>query len=72
MSWHDLLGLMFLILATLNPDALKIRAVAYTVCCQVISVFMGPDQIKQPGYTQEWPTRWKENQAELATAKGNV
>lgn len=24
---------MFLILATLNPDALKIRAVAYSVCC---------------------------------------
>lgn len=59
LPWHDLLGLMFLILATVNPDALKIRAVAYSVCCQVNSVFMGPDQIKQPGCTQEWPTRWK-------------
>lgn len=50
---------MFLILATLNPDALKIRAVAYSVCA-VISIFMRPGKIKEQGCTEDWPKGEKE------------
>lgn len=50
MPWRDLVRLMFLILATLNPDALKIHPVAYSACCRVISIFMCPDKIEALGY----------------------